>query len=141
MRTSSHWFARGLLFLFCGGLLIAWKTANAKPDGASNWSFSDHDRFIQVTDGPLKDRITQSNSVTSSDATIFFPLISNNIQAQKGIWISEQELAKLPASGPAWERLKEAADENPGNPDLSDREENINIIILAKALVYARTRV
>lgn len=58
---------------------------------------------------------------------------------QEGIWISKAELVLLPTSGPAWEKLKETADKNAGNPDLSDQDDDTNVIILAKALVYART--
>lgn len=70
----------------------------------------------------------------------YLPLVSKQqFQAQKGIWISSQELADLPTSGPAWQQLKNAADRTPVTPDLSNRDEKVNVTILAKALVYART--
>ncbi|MCI0398635.1 MAG: alginate lyase family protein [Chloroflexi bacterium] len=56
-----------------------------------------------------------------------------------GIWISREELALLPTSGPAWDNLKAAADQDPGRPDISDRDDLTDIYVLAKALVYART--
>ena len=56
-----------------------------------------------------------------------------------GIWISSEELANLPTSGPAWENLKAAADQNPEKPNLADQSRTNNVYVLAKALVYART--
>jgi hypothetical protein len=56
-----------------------------------------------------------------------------------GIWISSEELARLPVSGPAWEHLKAVADQHPGRPDLSKLNSVNNVNVLAKALVYART--
>jgi Alginate lyase len=56
-----------------------------------------------------------------------------------GIWVSEKELAKLPVEGEAWEALKAAADKDPGKPDLSNQDQNNDVFVMAKALVYART--
>lgn len=56
-----------------------------------------------------------------------------------GIWISAAELAALPTSGPAWEQLTAAAAEDIDEPRLSDKDQNNDIYVLAKALVYART--
>ncbi len=57
----------------------------------------------------------------------------------RGIWISSAELAELPMQGPAWEHLKRIADQAVDGPDLSDQDDDSNVIVLAKALVYART--
>lgn len=56
-----------------------------------------------------------------------------------GLWLSAAEITQLPMSGSAWDNLKAAADEQPGKPDLSDQDSAVNVHILAKALVYART--
>jgi hypothetical protein len=56
-----------------------------------------------------------------------------------GIWLSKEELASLPISGLAWDQLKAAADQDPGQPDLSDQDQLNDVYVLAKALVYART--
>lgn len=56
-----------------------------------------------------------------------------------GIWISGSELANLPTSGTAWNALKSAADSNAGTPDISNQDDNNDVYVLAKALVYART--
>jgi hypothetical protein len=55
------------------------------------------------------------------------------------IWLSADEVQALPVSGPAWEHIKGAADSVIGPPNLSDQDQDHNVLILAKALVYART--
>ncbi len=67
------------------------------------------------------------------------PLTATPSAPYKGIWISADELACLPTWGKAWDQLKEVADEPAGTPDLSDQDEDTDIRVLAKALVYART--
>jgi hypothetical protein len=59
-------------------------------------------------------------------------------QSTKGIWISAEELSRLPTSGAAWEQLLNTADQPAGSPDLSNQDSDVNTRILAKALVYAR---
>lgn len=56
-----------------------------------------------------------------------------------GIWTSAAEISKLPAAGLAWNNLKAGADKPIGKPNLADFEDSVNVAILAKALVYART--
>jgi hypothetical protein len=56
-----------------------------------------------------------------------------------GIWTSAAEIKNLPTSGLSWENLKAGADEPIGAPNLSDLEDPVNVRVLAKALVYART--
>ncbi len=51
------------------------------------------------------------------------------------------DIAKLPTSGVAWTNLKKAADESAGTPDLSNQDSNNDVLVLAKALVYARTKI
>jgi hypothetical protein len=45
----------------------------------------------------------------------------------------------LPDKGKAWESLKAAADRPAGEPNLSDQNQANNVLVLAKALVFART--
>ena len=52
-----------------------------------------------------------------------------------GIWIDQ---VSFPTSGPAWQRLKSAADGECGVVDLADQDQGNNVCIMAKALVYAR---
>lgn len=56
------------------------------------------------------------------------------------IIIPKARLATLPVTGPAWQALKAAADGSAGTPDLSNQDQDNNVFVLAKALVYARTR-
>ena len=42
-------------------------------------------------------------------------------------------------SGAAWDALKRAADSSAGSPNLADRDSGTDVLVLAKALVYART--
>ncbi len=56
-----------------------------------------------------------------------------------GMWISSAELAQLPMSGPAWTKLKAAADGSLGTPQISDQDSDHDVKTLAVALVYART--
>ena len=59
--------------------------------------------------------------------------------AGKGIWIGAEEIAALPTSGAAWENLLAEANEPTGTPDLSNQDDDVNVRVLAKALVFART--
>jgi len=59
--------------------------------------------------------------------------------ASRGIWIAPERLASLPTQGPAWEALRRAAESALRRPDLSNQEDPTNVLVLAKALVAART--
>jgi hypothetical protein len=59
--------------------------------------------------------------------------------AQKGIWTSAAELARIAASGPAWEAVQEGANQDCSRPDVSNQDDNTNAYVLAAAIVYART--
>jgi hypothetical protein len=65
--------------------------------------------------------------------------VGRTARAKKGVWISREELAALPVSGPAWENLKSVADQPAGSPALRDQNDQVNVRVMAKALVYART--
>ena len=58
-----------------------------------------------------------------------------------GIVITPGEIAALPSSGAVWDSLKRAADSSAGSPNLADNSQENNVIVLAKALVYAKTGV
>ena len=62
-------------------------------------------------------------------------------RVRKGIWMSKNELLALPMSGAAWERVKAVADQPAGPPDLANQNDSVNVKVMAKALVYARTGV
>jgi Alginate lyase len=54
---------------------------------------------------------------------------------------SAADIAALPTSGGAWQNMKAAADSSAGTPNLSNQDSNTDVMILAKAFVYARTKV
>jgi len=60
-------------------------------------------------------------------------------QASAWIWISRSEIMALPMSGAAWTNVLNAANTDPGVPLLSNQDQNNNVYVLAKALVYVRT--
>ena len=60
-------------------------------------------------------------------------------EARAGVWLSAEELAALPTTGPAWEAVRAAARAPTNRPDLSDQDDPTNVRVLAKALVAART--
>ena len=57
-----------------------------------------------------------------------------------GVWISNEEIQKLPTDGAAWLALTEHARLPATHPDLSNQDDPSNVCVLAKALYYARTR-
>lgn len=59
--------------------------------------------------------------------------------ATRGIWLSQAEVAALPMSGPAWQRLKATADADLGSAAVSDHNSLHDTSTLAVALVAART--
>jgi hypothetical protein len=69
------------------------------------------------------------------------PTVTIDERAQEpylGIWISREEIERLPTSGPAWEQLLQTAGRKAGDPDLNDKDDPVNVRVLAKALVFAR---
>jgi hypothetical protein len=56
-----------------------------------------------------------------------------------GIWVSREELARLPMAGPAWAQLKATAAGDLGKADIANQDSNHDVRTLAAALVYART--
>lgn len=56
----------------------------------------------------------------------------------RGIWISSLDLQSLPMAGPAWQRLKLAADGPLGQAQIRDQDSDHDVKTLAVALVYTR---
>jgi hypothetical protein len=56
-----------------------------------------------------------------------------------GIWLSAVEISSIPTSGAAWDNLLATANGSCGTPDLSNQDQNTNVCVMARALVYART--
>lgn len=62
------------------------------------------------------------------------------LRNDKGIWISAEDIAKLPTSGTAWENLLRAAQQPTNAPNIFDQNDPTNVLVLAKALVFARLK-
>ncbi len=58
---------------------------------------------------------------------------------EDNIWISPQEIYQLPTEGAAWNSLKSEADKSTGSPNLSNQNDNTNVRVMAKALMFVRT--
>jgi hypothetical protein len=73
---------------------------------------------------------------------IIMALFAPTLHAQAAapsLWLTPYELARLPMTGPAWQRLQAAADGALGSPKISDQDSKHDTNTLAVALVYART--
>ena len=67
------------------------------------------------------------------------PNVDSAVAATGPVLVSVDTLRTKPTSGAAWNGLKAVADQAVGTLTLSDQDENSDITVLAKALVYART--
>jgi hypothetical protein len=56
-----------------------------------------------------------------------------------GIWISKEEISKLPVTGPSWDKLVSQAQSNTNDPNLANQDDKTDTNTVAKALVYMRT--
>ena len=80
-------------------------------------------------------------AVTLVLVTLWFPATSHAQSVlSQGLWMNKSDLAQLPTSGTAWSNLLSAAQVSScGHPNLTDQEDPVNVCIMAKALVFART--
>lgn len=58
-----------------------------------------------------------------------------------GVWITAAETHRLPTRGRAWRALEGLAGRRLGTPRLQDQNSDVDVSVLAAALVYARTGV
>jgi hypothetical protein len=89
---------------------------------------------IQPTATPTTVSV-QPTATTSSQTTSSTTTSTTN----GGMWISSTELMRLPISGTAWNKIRNAAYGSWGTADLKDQNNKHTIYSLAGALVYART--
>ncbi|MGB3075496.1 MAG: metallophosphoesterase, partial [Chitinophagales bacterium] len=80
-----------------------------------------------------------SPTISSTSPTPTRTTTNTPQQVSKGIWISTEEIAKLPMSGSGWTNVKAAADSNWGSANLGDNDSPHDILTLAGALVAVRT--
>jgi len=95
--------------------------------------FANYGRTIATPTNTI--RPTNTNTPTPSGPTPTLPPIGQ----VKGIWISQEELNRLPTSGAAWDKVNAAANSSWGSACLYDNNCNHDVNTLAGALVAART--
>jgi hypothetical protein len=99
----------------------------------------------QPTITPTSSQTPVPSTSPTSTATVIptqspTPLVTiTPITAKKGIWISQEEIVKLPMTGTAWTNMKATADSNIGTANLADQNSSHDQKTLAVALVAART--
>ncbi len=122
-----------------GGGGSAGSTDAADADGRGGVDSSSEDRASSENDGPggASDRGGAGGGMSGPDGggrdTGGMP------SATDGIWISRAELMARPMSGPAWDSVLKASKSSAGTPDLSNQDQDNNVLVMAKALVSART--
>lgn len=77
--------------------------------------------------------------VTAPPAADAGPSLGPGGQARPGVWISPEEVALLPRSGPAWDNVVAWATGDWGLPDPGDQESQHDVHVLAGALYAVRT--
>lgn len=75
---------------------------------------------------------------TVSPTTTFYPTPTPSIVQTKGVWISREEIANLPITGPEWQSLLSTANSSWGSADISNQDSNHDVYTLSGALVCAR---
>ena len=74
--------------------------------------------------------VTSGGSTSSVEEPVSDPV--------DGLWISADELARLPTEGPAWDDVEEYALGDWGDPDIGDQNSNHDVHTLAGALYATR---
>lgn len=75
----------------------------------------------------------------STDDASSTPDATEQAAAALGIWISPNEVARLPMEGEAWAQLYTTANQNVQPAHIYDKDDDGDVIALARALVYVRT--
>jgi hypothetical protein len=101
-----------------------------------------HNDWASMTELRINSTSSSTPSPTAAPTSVPAPTappVTPQPSTSAGIWSTAAELAKLPMSGSAWDRLKAAADSGLGTPNISDQDSKHDTNTLAAALVYART--
>ena len=86
-------------------------------------------------------RLVSTVVCRTASASFLRGLSSPPTEAWAAVWMTRDEILALPMTGSAWNALKAKADSPAGTPDVSNQNDNCDVIVLAKALVYVRTGV
>lgn len=113
----------------------------AEPYPGQELAAATEETAVTAAPSPAGDATSTPQPVQSgsSEPASTPPLDTRAREPYIGIWISQDELARLPTNGSAWEHLKAEADEELSEPNLRNQDQLNNVGVLAKALVYART--
>lgn len=94
---------------------------------------------IEPTDTPVPGTATATTVAPTATPTVPGAPTATPGAATSGIWINKAEVMALPMSGAGWSEVLGAANGSAGSPSLSNQDSSNNVLIMAKALVYART--
>jgi hypothetical protein len=134
------WFHRAGNFNFVGScILISCLSISCSYHTYLNQIVSEKQKSTQTS---IAQAVTKLPTITPSTKNYLetkAPEAQGGMGPAIGIWITREELMKLPTNSPAWEYLKSEADQDPGTPNISDQDEMNDVYVMAKALVYART--
>ncbi len=87
-------------------------------------------------------RSTAASPAAGLGEQTFLPFMQSNAGvtfSPGGIWLSAPEIAALPTNGPAWQNILSWANESATSPNVGDRIDQTDAVVVAKALVYVRT--
>jgi outer membrane biosynthesis protein TonB len=112
-------------------------TPAATPSPAPTASASPVPTAAPATASPTATPLATATAAPVPTATPIVP--SGPVAPGNAILISASQIGALPTSGAAWTALKARADSTMGLPDISNQDDDTDQIVLARALVYART--
>lgn len=147
--TDFSKFVSELRDFYLGNLSIDKATANF--NGDSSLDLSDFQNFLTGYREALSLSPTPTISLTPILSTTSTPTPTLSITitssvtttpgvAKKGIWISQEELLKLPMSGATWDEMKKVADSDIGQANMSEQNSPHSERLVALSLVAARTQ-
>jgi hypothetical protein len=67
---------------------------------------------------------------------LLLPVVTS---AETGVWITREEIMRLPMFSASWDAVVDAASESTSKPNVSEQDDSTDTRVLAKAFVYART--
>jgi hypothetical protein len=73
----------------------------------------------------------------AGQSSVFLPYVQT--AERHYVWITPQEIAALPASGPAWANVLAWAQQDSSQPNLGSQDDQTDAVVMAKALIYVRT--
>lgn len=100
--------------------------------------------ILLLLNGAQSEWVGAQESGTGAQGNLYLPLLTKPDPVKiptggDGIWLSPQEIAAMPTSGPGWQKVLEWANDNSSSPNLSDQDDQTDAVMMAKALVYVRT--